>query len=373
MVATTASQALLVVLAPIIVAVGEDLGASVATVGQARSVTAVVAIAVSLVLTSRAGRWTVRQLLTAGAWVAVLASAAVAAAGSTTGFLAAHTVVGLAFALLLSGSFAGLGAFDGARRAWAAGQVAGANALAWVVVNPVAAALAGRWSWRAAEAVPAALAVGTAVLSRRALPVPAAGAPARRWTALTDPHARRWVLAETAGYTAWTSLLTYAGAYLIQRTGAAPTTVGWQLAAGAAAYLVTSSRSAWFARRLPVRRLVALAAVAMGTLIPVMFGVATTQAAAVGTFCLLGLGAGIRTPASARLGLEQLPDRPAAMMAARTAATQLGYLLGAVAGGLLIALAGYAALGLALGAVMLVSAALALTVREPPAAPATGP
>jgi len=390
--ATTTSQALLVVLAPIIVAVGEDLGAPVATVGQARSVTAVVAIAVSLVLTSRPGRWAVPRLLHTGAWLAVAACAVVAAAGSVATFLAAHIVVGLAFALLLSGSFAGLGAFDGGRRAWAAGQVAGANALAWVVVNPVAAALAGWWSWRAAQAAPAVLAVGTVLLARRALPVegrsapvdsvpvgsvpmasvplgslPVASVPAGRWTALTDPHARRWVLAETAGYTAWTSLLTFAGAYLIERTGSGASTVGWQLAAGAAAYLVTSSRSARLAALAPARRLVAGAAVAMGLAIPVMFAVATTQAAAVATFCLLGLCAGIRTPASARLGLEQLPDRPAAMMAARTGATQLGYLLGAVAGGVLIAVAGYAALGVVLGVVMLFSAVAVLGVREGPA------
>ncbi|WP_418606851.1 hypothetical protein [Georgenia sp. SUBG003] len=56
------------------------------------------------------------------------------------------------------------------------------------------------------------------------------------------------------------------------------------------------------------------------------------------------------------------------MMAARTAATQLGYLLGAVAGGLLIAVAGYASLGLVLGGVMLISGALALGVRQTPTA-----
>ena len=49
-------------------------------------------------------------------------------------------------------------------------------------------------------------------------------------------------------------------------------------------------------------------------------------------------------------------------MAARTAATQSGYLLGAVVGGAVIAGPGYAALGLVLAVVMAASAWLARRV-----------
>jgi predicted MFS family arabinose efflux permease len=87
--------------------------------------------------------------------------------------------------------------------------------------------------------------------------------------------------------------------------------------------------------------------------------------AIVGVFCLIGLAAGIRTPASSGLGLEQLPDHPGAMMAARTAATQLGYLLGAAVGGAVIAGAGYGTLGFALAVGMALSAVLVLRVDDP--------
>ncbi len=156
--ATMASQALLVVLAPTVVAIGADLGAPVGTVAQARSVTAAVAIAVSLALSARAARRPALYPLRVGAVLAVLACGAVAAARSPGTFLAAHVIVGAALALLLSAGFAGLGAFVGEARAWAAGHVAAANALAWVVVNPVAAWLTAARSWRAAEAVPAVIA-----------------------------------------------------------------------------------------------------------------------------------------------------------------------------------------------------------------------
>ena len=85
---------------------------------------------------------------------------------------------------------------------------------------------------------------------------------------------------------------------------------------------------------------------------------------AVATYCLLGLAAGIRSPASSGLGLEQLPGHPDAMMAARTAATQLGYLLGALIGGAVFSGCGYGTLGIVLAIGMAGSAVLTLGVDE---------
>ena len=106
-------------------------------------------------------------------------------------------------------------------------------------------------------------------------------------------------------------------------------------------------------------------ALLMAVLLPVQLSVTGSMAVAVGVFCLIGFAAGIRTPASSGLGLEQLPDHPGAMMAVRTAVTQLGYLLGATVGGALIAGAGYATLGFVLAAGMAASALLVLRVNDP--------
>ena len=103
----------------------------------------------------------------------------------------------------------------------------------------------------------------------------------------------------------------------------------------------------------------------MGVLFVVELGASGSAAFGVAAFCTLGLAAGVRTPASSALGLIQLPDHPGAMMAARTAANQLGYLLGAVVGGTVIAVAGYGAFGVVLAAVMSVSALLILRVDDP--------
>src|SRR6476660_6728053 len=75
--ATMASQALLVALSPMVVAVGKDLGASVGTVGQARSVAAGVAIIASLTSIRRVDALGVRRLVGAGSALAVVAGAAI--------------------------------------------------------------------------------------------------------------------------------------------------------------------------------------------------------------------------------------------------------------------------------------------------------
>ena len=363
--ATMASQALLVVLSPTIVAIGRDLGASVGAVGQARSVTAAVAIATSVAITRRIDALGVPRLLGLGAALAIGGCAAVAVSPTLPVFLAAHALVGLGFAGLLSAGFAGVAAFSQERRGWAIGYVAGANALAWIVVNPVVGVVTDLLSWRVAEAVPGAIALAALLASRAAAPAPGGGDAPRMRALVGVVSARRWIGAELIAYGAWTALLTFIGAFLIGRLGVREAAAGWLLAGGAAAYFVASTRSGALTDRISRRRLVAGSALMMAVLLPVQLSVTRSVPLAVGVFCLIALAAGIRTPASSGLGLEQLPDHPGAMMAARTAATQLGYLLGAVVGGAVIAVAGYATLGVALAVGMALSAALVLRVDDP--------
>lgn len=363
--ATMASQALLVVLAPTIVAIGADLGASVGAVGQARSITAGVAIAASAVITARIDALGVSHLLALGAGLAVVGCAAVAASPTLAVFLAAHALVGLSFACLLSAGFAGVAAFAPDRRAWAIGYVAGANALAWIIVNPIVGAVTESISWRAAQAVPAVVALAALLVARTAAPVPGGPGALRLRSLLAEGSARRWIGAELIAYGAWTALLTFIGAFFIARLGAGEAATGWFLAAGAAAYFAASTRSGALTDLVPRRRLVSAAALLMAALVVVQLNVTGSVAIAVAIFCLTGVAAGVRTPASSGLGLEQLPRHPGAMMAARTAATQLGYLLGAVIGGAVIAGPGYATLGIVLAIGMAVSAWLILRVDDP--------
>ena len=60
------------------------------------------------------------------------------------------------------------------------------------------------------------------------------------------------------------------------------------------------------------------------------------------------------------------------MMGARTASAQLGYMIGAAAGGVVLAVADFGALGFVLFGVMVISALLILRVSDPRPAPAIG-
>jgi predicted MFS family arabinose efflux permease len=371
--ATMASQALLVALSPTIVAIGRDLGASVGAVGQARSVAAGVAIIASLAIVGRIDALGVRRLLGAGSALAIVACVAVGLAPTLVAFLAAHLLVGLAFACLLSAGFAGVGAFGPDRRPRAIGYVAGANALAWIVVNPLVGAVTAWLSWRAAQIIPATVAVAALLATQNAPLMPSRPTAPRRGTVLKEPSARRWLGAEVIAYGAWTALLTFVGAFLIERLGVPEAGAGWLLAIGAAAHFAAATRSATLVRLASRRRLIAGSALIMALLLFALLTLAASTALAVATFCLLCLAAGIRSPASSALGLEQLPRQPGAMMAARTAATQLGYLLGAVVGGAAISYGGYRTLGMVLAIGMAGSALLILRVDDPLEAGAVSP
>lgn len=367
-----ASQAQLVVLTPTAPAAARDLAVSIGTVGQARSVTALTAIATSVLLARRPDvrvpgvPGTPGPLAAAGALAGLTGCLAVAFAPGLGVFLLAHVLVGVGVAALLTAAFGGVAAYPRSRQLSVMGWVTAGGGLAWVVVAPSVGLVTERLSWRAAELVPG-LAVSLALLASPWLVAPWLGAswlgapatPSRAPTptaVLRDPAARRWVVGESVAYAAWTGVLTFVGAYLADRFDVGETRVGLILATGAGGYAVASTRVGLLGRRWSNRRLVVASAAAMSLLVPALLGGPVSAAGAAGLFLLLGLAAGIRTPSSAALGLEQLDGDGRAMMAARTGATQGGYLLGALVGGAVIATSGYGLLGILLAAGLLASA-----------------
>jgi MFS transporter, YNFM family, putative membrane transport protein len=181
---------------------------------------------------------------------------------------------------------------------------------------------------------------------------------------LRERSARRWLGAEVIAFGAWTAVLTFVGAFFIERLGVDQAAAGWMLAAGAAAHFAASSRSGTLVGLIPRRHLVAASALIMAILFFVLLRLSASAPVGIAAFCLAGLAAGVRSPASSGLGLEQMPGHPGAMMAARTAATQLGYLLGAVVGGAVISHDGYGSLGIVLAIGMAASAGLILRVDD---------
>jgi predicted MFS family arabinose efflux permease len=365
--ATTATQSSIVVLTPIVVAVSRDLGASVSAVGQARTVLAAVACLAAFRAGALIDRVGVKPLIVGGSLFALLGALVTAVAPSLPLFYAGHAVTGVGVAALLSAGFAGVSAYFPERdAAWALGYVVGSQSIAWIVGNPLVGLLTDWGSWRLAYLVPAtiallSLAAGlTAPRPRdsRASTGGGIGGVAR------DQSARRWAVAELVAYAAWTAELTYAGAFYIETYGVSEASLGFILAIGSIAFLTSTLSSHRLAARWERRRLIATTGVAMGALLVVFFNVTPAVGFSVGVICLVAVCAGLRSTGSSALGLSQLPAHPGSMMAARTASAQLGYMIGAVVGGTVLAVTGFGTLGWVLFAGMAVSGLLVTGVSD---------
>jgi predicted MFS family arabinose efflux permease len=369
--ATIATQASIVVLAPLIVAIGRDLDASLSAVGLSRSIMAAMAVVVSLSIGSLIDRVGVAPLIRAGALLAVVGAGLSALAPSLAFFFAAQVVTGAGVGCLLSAGFAGVGAyFDEAHAAWAVGWVVGAQAIAWIVGNPVIGLLAEEGSWRLGYLVPASVAA-LAFLAGLMAPRGRTAGDARGGlgAVFSDRSARRWALAELVAFSAWTAEITYAGAFYIESYGLDVSEVGLLLAAGSIVFLVSSTNAARLSERLPRRRLIVITALAMGILLVPLLNLTPSVWFTLAVFCAMAFFASLRTTAASTLGLDQLPGQPGAMMGARTASAQLGYMIGAGAGGAVLALADFGALGIVLFGGMALSALLIARVSDPQPVP----
>jgi predicted MFS family arabinose efflux permease len=86
---------------------------------------------------------------------------------------------------------------------------------------------------------------------------------------------------------------------------------------------------------------------------------ATVRPTAALTLAVLGVMAytnGWRSMVASTVGMDAAPEDKVAVMAMRAAANQFGYLLGAAAGGLALAVGGFAGLGAALSTMFFVAA-----------------
>ena len=166
-------------------------------------------------------------------------------------------------------------------------------------------------------------------------------------------------------YSAWTAELTYTATFYIDRYGTSLGVIGLLLAGGSLVFLITSLNTARLTARFPRKPLLVAAGIGMGAVLIPILNWAPSPLGTFAMFCLVAFFASVRATGSSALGLEQLPDRPGAMMGARTGAAQLGYVVGAAGGGAVLALWGFGTLGFVLCGGMLLAAALLAGVHDP--------
>lgn len=367
-IATIASQSSMASVPPLFVQIGNEFNVSVGTVGQVRSVSAASAVACALLVGGWIHRHGARPVMIAGGLLAA-AGALVCATAPVFAMLAAgQAIVGVGICCLLASGFAGAGEFFSPEsRDWAVGWVVALQSLAWIVGVPLVGLLAELSSWRAAFVVPAAfalIATASAMLFAPKIDRDPDAVDERTGllAALTDPDARRWTLGELIAFAVWTAEITYIASFYIETYDISEGLVGVLLPTGSVAFLVGSAIAERSGKSWSRSAVLAGSALAMGVLACVLFNFHPAIGATVAIGFTMGMAAGLRAASSSTLALDQLPGRPGAMMAARTAAVQIGYLIGASIGGVAVDIAGYGSLGVLMIVGMAASAAVMASV-----------
>jgi predicted MFS family arabinose efflux permease/ribosomal protein S18 acetylase RimI-like enzyme len=351
-----ASQSGVLVLSPILSDVADEFGVSIATAGQLRIVAAPLAAVVALLAARSLVRFSPRLVLGVGSVLVALGSVASAVAPSFTLLALAQVPLWAGISMLLTAAIAAAAAWSTpeSRTRVVAAMYAGPPA-AWIVGMPLIGVVAEA-GWRLAFLVlplPAALLAGLAVAARPQ-DAPLAGAGTSLRGLLHRPAPRRWALGELLATSAWAGTLVYSGALLTDGYGMTTTATGVALAAVAVAYLLGNQRAGGGA---PDRsRSTTLVTSVIGA-VALALTWAFTPAVAVTlvVFAISGAMVATRTVTATVYGFSVAGDLGREVAAARAVTTQLGYLIGSLAGGVAFALGGFPALALAFGGLLLAS------------------
>jgi DHA1 family inner membrane transport protein len=353
-----ASQAALLVLSPTLVDIAREFGVSTATAGQLRSLSGATGGITAILLATAPRRPGLRALLSLGTALIAVGAALSAAAPAFLVLALAQAIAGVGIGLLVAlGVAAAFEWPEPAQRphvlAWA---IVGMPA-AWIAGMPVIGAITDH-GWRPAWlAVPAAAGVLAFVLVRLRPADPPTRRAAGAGAAWRRPEVRRFAGGELLANAAWAGVLTYSGALLLE---------SYDLSAGLTALCLGAMAVAMLPGTFTARRLVARPTTRLLVAVTAFQGVAVLALGAVRpglvvTVALLSAMAfvnGTRTMVASALGMDSASDDRVAVMSLRAAANQFGYLLGAGAGGLALALGGFAAVGATFSALFLCTVAI---------------
>jgi predicted MFS family arabinose efflux permease len=349
--ATIASQSSMASIPPLFVGMSDDFDVSIGQVGQVRSISALTAVLATLAVGGWIHKRGARPVMLIGGLLGALGALLSAISPDLAAFGVGQAVTGIGICFLLSSGFAGAGEFFGPEaRDWAIGWVVALQSLAWIIGVPIVGFLAEAFSWRYGFAVPmffCLVAAGSAILFAPKLDphIRAQDERTGLLAALADRGGRRWTIGEMLAFAVWTAEITYIAAFYSEEFSLSEATVGLLLPLGSLAFMIGSSTAARAGERWPRRLLLVGSTLAMGLIPAALFNFYPFLLFTLMLAIAMGIAAGLRAAGSSTLALDQLPDKPGAMMAARTGAVQIGYLIGASVGGLIVDASGFGALG----------------------------
>lgn len=351
-----ASQAGVLILAPILSDVAADFDVSIAQAGQLRLLAAPLAALVAIAAGRSLVHLSPRALLGVGSALLAFGSIASAAAPTLSLLAAAQVPTWAGVATLIAAGLAATAAWSEpeARTRVVAHALAGAPA-AWIVGMPLIGAVA-EVNWRLAFLafpLPAALLVGFAVV-RRPGDRPLTGGRGSLTGLLGRVEARRWALSELLANSAWAGTLVFSGALFTERFGMSTAATGLALAGVATAFLVGNQ----FAGRAdPGRAGQAMLEGSVGAAVLVALTWALTPSVPITLllFAAAAFVAATRGVAGTVYGFQVSGDLGREVGSIRAVANQLGYLIGSVLGGFALALGGFSALAVVFGGLFVAS------------------
>jgi predicted MFS family arabinose efflux permease len=351
-----AAQAGLLSLALVLPSAARELGVSVAAAGQLRTLGGLAGGGAAVAVALLGSRLHLRRTLVTGH--AMLATGAIssAAAPNLAVLAAGQAAVGAAAGVLISGALAASAAWtEPGRRARALAIASLGQPMSWLAGMPLGGFLA-ELDWRySLVGVPlSASLVGVLALAR----VPRHSRSSTPGRSLRSLPA--WAFPELISYAAWSGVLVFAGALLVDSYSVTPGVVGALLGIAALGALPGNVLARPWLARSPRQLLVVLGLAS--ALLTVLFGtVRPGVAASTAIMATLVLVATTRTVAGSALALQSAGERRLSAMGVRAATGQFGYLVGAAVGGAALAVGGYELLVIALAGLFVLGAIPHLT------------
>lgn len=359
-----ASQAGVLVMAPVLADVAEEFRVSIAAAGQLRILAAPLAVVVAVAAGRMLVKLSPRALLAAGAALLAAGSLASAAAPSFELLALAQVPTWAGVTLLMAAGVAATAAWsEPERRTKVVAHALAGPPAAWIVGMPLTG-LVAEVDWRLAFValpLPAAL-VALLAVAGRPPDRPLAGARSSLAGLLRRRDARRWALGELLANSAWAGTLVFSGALFTEVHGWSPAATGVVLALIAAVYLAGNQ---WAGRADGARARHAMleASVAAGVAIALTWAWAPSALVTIALFGVAAFAAAARTVSGTVFGFAVAGELGREVGTIRAAASQLGYLVGSLAGGLALAVGGFEALAVGFGGLMLASTLPYVCVR----------
>jgi len=340
-----AAQAGLLSLALVLASAARELDVSVATAGQLRALGGLAGGAAAIAVALLGSRLQLRRTLVTGHALLAAGAIASAAAPNVAMLAVGQAAVGAAAGLLISGALAASAAWtEPGRRARALAIVSLGQPMSWVAGMPLGGLLAELdWRYTLVGVPLSASLVGVLALAR----VPRRSRSSSAGRSLRSLPA--WALPELISYAAWSGVLVFAGALLVESYSVTPAAAGALLGMAALGALPGNVLARpWLARQ--TRPLLVVLGVA-AALLTVLFGtVRPGVGASTAIMATLVLVATTRTVAGSAFALQSAGERRLSAMGVRAATGQFGYLVGAAVGGAALAAGGYELLAISLAA-----------------------